>query len=230
MKAKTKRPAGAKTIIADLLKTVEELRAIADLAGVGMTSQEGGPSPERVNAAFKQSRKAERTARAFLARKPAKRHAASRKPKGRAKAKPAPAPGITAEERKVAETLGAAWNAFLALVPYHSDDVTEFRHAIHAGQNIIAARVARRVNPEFWGPPGRIIQLPGFIRGAAVEESGIEVRELKVELSPVDGKKRKPKAGTRGRLRAKRKAGEYRMGFGNDSQAKRRNAQRRAGK
>ncbi len=37
-----------------------------------------------------------------------------------------------------------AWDKFLELPEAHPDDNTEFRHAIHAAQNIILARVGRR--------------------------------------------------------------------------------------
>jgi hypothetical protein len=59
-------------------------------------------------------------------------------------------PGITPEERSVIVALAAAWNRFIALPVLHTDDNREFRSAIHAAQNIVAYRVARRVNPDVW--------------------------------------------------------------------------------
>jgi len=53
-------------------------------------------------------------------------------------------------EHEVLMALADAWNKFLALTGNRSDDVEEFRHAIHQAQSKIALRVARRVNPEVW--------------------------------------------------------------------------------
>lgn len=47
---------------------------------------------------------------------------------------------LTAEEVAVLEHLVAAWNAFLLLPPRHPDDVTEFRHGLHALQALVMAR------------------------------------------------------------------------------------------
>ncbi len=58
--------------------------------------------------------------------------------------------GLTEAERSVLERLAAAWMAFRELPAQHPDDNDEFRYSIHALQNIIAWRVARRVNPEDW--------------------------------------------------------------------------------
>lgn len=49
---------------------------------------------------------------------------------------------ITETEGEVLHLLGKAWNAFLELPVVHSDDETDFRHAIHAAQTIILARAA----------------------------------------------------------------------------------------
>jgi len=48
--------------------------------------------------------------------------------------------GLTPNEQAVLEHLAAAWNAFLILPPSHPDDVVEFRHGLHALQNIVLAR------------------------------------------------------------------------------------------
>lgn len=58
--------------------------------------------------------------------------------------------GLTPEEELVLMSLVSAWKRFVALSEGHPDDVNEFRTAIHAAQCIIAARVAKRVNPEIW--------------------------------------------------------------------------------
>jgi hypothetical protein len=57
---------------------------------------------------------------------------------------------LTPEERTCLDYLSRAWNAFVELPPAHPDDAAEFRSAIHACQNILAYRVAKRVDPEDW--------------------------------------------------------------------------------
>ncbi len=57
---------------------------------------------------------------------------------------------VDKNEHEVLMALADAWNKFLALTGNRSDDVEEFRTAIHAAQSKIALRVARRVNPEVW--------------------------------------------------------------------------------
>ena len=47
-------------------------------------------------------------------------------------------------EIRILEDLGAAWSRFQYLDVYHEDDVIAFRHAIHAAQNIVMARLAYR--------------------------------------------------------------------------------------
>lgn len=47
---------------------------------------------------------------------------------------------MTKEERDVVDLLVKAWNSFLKLPVNNSDDVEEFRHAIHLAQNIVASR------------------------------------------------------------------------------------------
>jgi hypothetical protein len=54
------------------------------------------------------------------------------------------------DEHEVLMHLADAWNKFLSLTGNRTDDVDEFRHAIHEAQSKIALRVARRVNPEVW--------------------------------------------------------------------------------
>jgi hypothetical protein len=52
---------------------------------------------------------------------------------------------MTDSEKIVLTKLVEAWNAFLALPIEHPDDMTEFRHGIHALQEKVLAREARRV-------------------------------------------------------------------------------------
>lgn len=54
------------------------------------------------------------------------------------------APGLTPDEKLIAEWLGQTWNLFLALPVEHADDTAEFRHGIHHLQNMILARSGRR--------------------------------------------------------------------------------------
>lgn len=57
---------------------------------------------------------------------------------------------MTDEEFAVLDLLSSAWNKYLALPKVHDDDQADFRRAINAAQNIIAYRVARRVDPAIW--------------------------------------------------------------------------------
>jgi hypothetical protein len=58
--------------------------------------------------------------------------------------------GLTEEELQVLYHLREAWNAFSRLEKHREMDKTEFVDSIHKTQQIIALRVARRVNPEIW--------------------------------------------------------------------------------
>lgn len=51
---------------------------------------------------------------------------------------------LTKMEQNVLDALVDAWNDFLELPVEHPDDVTEFRHGIHALQVQILARPTRR--------------------------------------------------------------------------------------
>ena len=51
---------------------------------------------------------------------------------------------LTQDERHAISALVYAWNLFAALPVEHADDVDEFRHGIHALQDKILARPARR--------------------------------------------------------------------------------------
>lgn len=52
---------------------------------------------------------------------------------------------MTTLELKALEATKEAWNAFLDLPVIHPDDQDDFRHHIHALQNIILAREGQRV-------------------------------------------------------------------------------------
>lgn len=57
---------------------------------------------------------------------------------------------ITVAEDLVLNSLASAWNEFIVLTQTHSDDVEEFRHALHCMQHIIATRRMRRIEPDVW--------------------------------------------------------------------------------
>lgn len=58
---------------------------------------------------------------------------------------------LSPKERKVLALLSEAWNEFLD-INYGGfvDHKDRFLNAIHEAQSVIAVRVARRVDPEFW--------------------------------------------------------------------------------
>jgi hypothetical protein len=58
--------------------------------------------------------------------------------------------GLTDDEKICLHYLVMAWNSFIAMDINYSDDVDEFRMAIHDLQKVVALRVARRVNPDVW--------------------------------------------------------------------------------
>lgn len=51
---------------------------------------------------------------------------------------------MTIPEKLVLDTLASAWNQFILLPVLHKDDQDEFRHAIHAAQNVVLAREGMR--------------------------------------------------------------------------------------
>lgn len=61
--------------------------------------------------------------------------------------------GVTIKEIICLNHLVAAWNAFTELDARIMDDDAEFRRAIHAAQQLIAMRVARRADPHIWTQP-----------------------------------------------------------------------------
>jgi len=64
-----------------------------------------------------------------------------------------PSHNLTGEEAQILYSLADAWNRFVALDKKHPDDNDDFRRAIHQAQQLIAMRVARRVDPEVWLQP-----------------------------------------------------------------------------
>jgi len=64
-----------------------------------------------------------------------------------------PDAGLTWQEKDVLKYLGDAWNHFNSLQNTSTDDHNEFRDAIHRTQQIIALRVARRVDKDVWSQP-----------------------------------------------------------------------------
>lgn len=60
---------------------------------------------------------------------------------------------LTFTEREILDHLANAWNAFTSLDKRSEHDSDEFHQAIHAAQQLIALRVARRVDPDVWNQP-----------------------------------------------------------------------------
>lgn len=58
--------------------------------------------------------------------------------------------GLSFEEQQILHKLVEAWNEFEALSNHLQSDKKEFLDAIHRCQQIIALRVARRVDPFIW--------------------------------------------------------------------------------
>ena len=58
--------------------------------------------------------------------------------------------GLTIEEQSLLNITGQLWNDFLNLSDTLDHDLKEFQDSIHRLQQIIALRVARRINPEIW--------------------------------------------------------------------------------
>ncbi len=61
--------------------------------------------------------------------------------------------GITSEEKLCLNYLADAWNAFIKLDHKQPQDNPEFCTAIHAAMNLIALRVARRIDKDVWTQP-----------------------------------------------------------------------------
>ena len=60
---------------------------------------------------------------------------------------------LTPEETDLLKKLGECYNLYCSLDKRSESDNKEFVDAIHRLQQIIALRVARRVNPEVWAQP-----------------------------------------------------------------------------
>lgn len=58
--------------------------------------------------------------------------------------------GLTWEEGEVIDRLFEAVEAYNGLPVQHPDEPREFADAIHAAQNQMAVRIARRYHPEGW--------------------------------------------------------------------------------
>lgn len=52
---------------------------------------------------------------------------------------------MTEDEKDVLDALAQAWNKYLRLEVYNTDDRQDFRGAIHAAQNIVLARAGTRI-------------------------------------------------------------------------------------
>lgn len=53
-------------------------------------------------------------------------------------------------EKLILNDVNSAFGAYLKLADRDSCDDTEFCEGVHRLQNVIAMRIARRENPEFW--------------------------------------------------------------------------------
>lgn len=94
----------------------------------------------------------------------------------RTPALPTPTPdacGLTDDEQRVLSHLADAWNGFLELFIEHSSDLHEFQSAIHAAQNVIAFRVAKRANPEVWSNGAPSVRPPSPQGGAIFWGPGV---------------------------------------------------------
>ena len=57
--------------------------------------------------------------------------------------------GLTEEEKAILQKLSLAWQEYVSIETKDSN-LREFNDAIHRCQQLVALRVARRVNPEIW--------------------------------------------------------------------------------
>jgi len=64
-----------------------------------------------------------------------------------------PPTNLTEEETRILHLLANAWNEYVRLDKKHPDDNDDFKRAIHQAQQLIALRVARRVDPLIWKQP-----------------------------------------------------------------------------
>lgn len=57
---------------------------------------------------------------------------------------------LTDQEKEVLNKLSDAWNAYCSLDNERENHKDEFHYGIHTLQRIIAFRVAKRIDPDFW--------------------------------------------------------------------------------
>lgn len=60
---------------------------------------------------------------------------------------------LTNQEQQILKKLVEAWSLYSELENRSDADNKEFLDAVHRAQQLIALRVARRVNPEVWHQP-----------------------------------------------------------------------------
>lgn len=60
---------------------------------------------------------------------------------------------LTPEEKELLQRLGEAYNLYIALDKRSEGDNKEFVDALHRLQQLVALRVARRVDPDVWSQP-----------------------------------------------------------------------------
>ena len=63
---------------------------------------------------------------------------------------------LSNEEKYVLELTSEIWNSWCKLPNRSDDDNNEFQRAIHLAQQLIALRIARRVDPDIWRQPENI--------------------------------------------------------------------------
>lgn len=61
--------------------------------------------------------------------------------------------GLTDEEKHVLMLSAELWNEFVKLPDAHPSDHIEMQIKIHGIQEMIALRVARRIDPDVWYQP-----------------------------------------------------------------------------
>jgi len=61
--------------------------------------------------------------------------------------------GLAENEKEVLKNLALAWNQFTKLENRSEHDNKEFMDAIHRAQQLIALRVARRIDSDVWMQP-----------------------------------------------------------------------------
>lgn len=64
-----------------------------------------------------------------------------------------PQQGLDMNEINILSQTAQLWRCFTQLEGSSDDDLREFQDSIHRLQQIIALRVARKINPEVWRQP-----------------------------------------------------------------------------